>query len=205
MVEKCWGGRKFYFLVLLIAGTIYHLNHWNSKIQKLLVENILNSKSHLPENEVLSVERSQLIFPESLKLPEIINIGAQKCGTTALSFYLTQHPQIVTTDDHKVKIGGEAHFFDEFYVPGVAGIEKYANYFKKIPKSQTLSKLFEKTPRYLTDPKVPKRILQTYNLYSSLRYQFGYDRHLVNYTQNLKFIVAFCDPIQRTWSHILQG
>ncbi len=45
-------------------------------------------------------------------LPDTVIIGAQKCGTSSLQGYLTQHPQVVTP------LRKEVHYFDVHYARG---------------------------------------------------------------------------------------
>jgi hypothetical protein len=45
-------------------------------------------------------------------LPDVVIIGAQKCGTSSLHGYLTQHPQVITP------LRKEVHYFDVNYPRG---------------------------------------------------------------------------------------
>ena len=106
--------------------------------------------------------------------PNFFIIGAAKCGTTSLHYYLAQHPEIFLT---KVK---EPHFFDNDneYVKG------YDYYLDRYYKgSETYKIRGEATPNYLHQgEKVAGRILQ----------DVGSD---------LKFVVLLRDPVQRAYSH----
>jgi hypothetical protein len=108
-----------------------------------------------------------------MTLPDFLIIGAARCGTSSMHRNLLIHPRI-----QGPKIGGnqkEVHFFDKKYG---RGIEWYCECFaNKRPGCL----IFESTPNYLFDPKVP--ILAR--------------KHL----KNAKFIVMLRNPIDRAWSH----
>ncbi|HLX39623.1 MAG TPA: sulfotransferase, partial [Ktedonobacteraceae bacterium] len=46
-------------------------------------------------------------------LPDFLIIGAPRCGTTSLFYYLSEHPQIVPSTTK------ELHFFDDHYAKGM--------------------------------------------------------------------------------------
>ncbi|PIK61713.1 putative heparan sulfate glucosamine 3-O-sulfotransferase 1-like [Apostichopus japonicus] len=78
------------------------------------------------------------------RLPQVINIGAKKSGTTALGWFLTMHPQI----SHS--FGNEVHFFDKTYHKGLGYYKSRMNFAK------TNNLVFEKTPRYLVTDSAPE-------------------------------------------------
>lgn len=81
-------------------------------------------------------------------LPQVVVIGAQKAGTTSLHDYMAVHPQL------EEGLYKELHFFDtRFYHWGETW---YRTFFPKV--SDPNVKTFETTPRYLADPRVPKRM-----------------------------------------------
>lgn len=80
------------------------------------------------------------------KLPEFIILGTQKGGTTSLSFYLAQHPEIF------FPMAKEVHFFDLHYKNG---LDWYRTYFP-LKSSRKISG--EATPYYMFHPHVPIRI-----------------------------------------------
>jgi hypothetical protein len=76
--------------------------------------------------------------------PNLIILGAQKCGSTSLRFYLSQHPDIYMKKE-------EIHFFKTYWNRGV---DWYLDLFKDREEKY----IGEKTPNYLYQPETPKRI-----------------------------------------------
>lgn len=104
-------------------------------------------------------------------MPDFLIIGAQKCGTTSLYVYLTQHPQILPAAQK------ELHFFDFNYAQG---IDWYLSQFPaKINEKITLTG--ESSPYYIFHPHTPQRVKQLF--------------------PNIKLIVLLRNPVERTWSH----
>lgn len=89
-------------------------------------------------------------------LPDFLIIGAQKSGTSSLSTYLNQHPQLIQSC---VK---EVHFFDGGLNPSVDNFRKgQAWYRAHFPLRKNMSahqKTFEASPLYIFNPLAPKRI-----------------------------------------------
>ncbi len=82
------------------------------------------------------------------QLPKFIIIGVQKGGTTSLTYYLKQHPQVY------LPIKKEVHFFDLNFKKGLSWYKAYFPILSnKIPG--------EATPYYIFHPHVAKRIKQT--------------------------------------------
>lgn len=89
-------------------------------------------------------------------LPDFLIIGAQRCGTTSLYYYLAEHPYIFPGSTK------EMHFFDDAYTQGLCwyrrqfptSIQKY--YTEHIRRHGFLTG--EATPSYLLHPHAPKRI-----------------------------------------------
>ncbi|XP_070569925.1 heparan sulfate glucosamine 3-O-sulfotransferase 1-like [Ptychodera flava] len=80
------------------------------------------------------------------RLPEFVIIGAKKCGTGALSYFLNIHPDIAWT-------GGEIHFFDANYDKGLSW------YTQRMPYTTAKQLVFEKTPKYFVFPHdVPRKM-----------------------------------------------
>src|SRR5438552_13255519 len=46
-------------------------------------------------------------------LPDFLIIGGQRCGTSSLYYYLTEHPGIISASTK------ETHFFDECFTKGL--------------------------------------------------------------------------------------
>lgn len=100
--------------------------------------------------------------------------GTQKGGTTALDFYLRNHPQICMA---KIK---EVHFFDneERFKDGHPDYDLYHSAFEPNPSHKLLG---ETTPIYMYWHDAPKRIWQ--------------------YNPGMKHIVLLRNPIDRAYSH----
>lgn len=79
-----------------------------------------------------------------MRFPDFIIIGAQKCGTTSLFHYLSQHPDINLPDEKEI------HFFDKFYHRGINW------YLEQFPADGMLTG--EATPYYIYHPHVAERI-----------------------------------------------
>ncbi len=66
-----------------------------------------------------------------MKQPNFFIVGAPKCGTTALSEYLRQHPRAFVTQPK------EPHFFSRdfpyYYAPGQATLEHYLQLYDPVP------------------------------------------------------------------------
>jgi hypothetical protein len=112
-------------------------------------------------------------------LPDFIIIGAQRCGTTSLYSYLTQHPCI--TAAYKKEI----HFFDFNFQRGRCWyrahfpslLSKY--YYTKIRKQKFITG--EASPYYIFYPHAPKRILSA--------------------LPQIKLIILLRNPVDRAYSH----
>lgn len=112
-------------------------------------------------------------------LPDFIIIGAQRCGTTSLYFYLTKHPCIVPA------FTKEVHFFDKNFVKGVAWYRahfpsfSYRTYVEQIRKQNLVTG--EATPYYIFHPAAPKRISEV--------------------VPEVKLIALLRNPVDRAYSH----
>lgn len=101
------------------------------------------------------------------RLPDVINIGAKKAGTTALMFFLKFHPQIQISAH-----GQEVHYFDWHYDKGINWYESKFNLAKKHQL------VYEKTPRYFVTKAAP------YNIRKDI-------------SGKLRFILCVRDPVSR--------
>jgi hypothetical protein len=79
-------------------------------------------------------------------LPDLLIIGAQRCGTTSLGQYLRAHPQV------RSGLVKEIQFFTDHWSRGVGW---YRAHFPISPGQSSL--LFEATPAYLFHPLAPER------------------------------------------------
>jgi hypothetical protein len=112
-------------------------------------------------------------------MPDFIIIGAQKCGTTSLYKYLTQHPCVMRS------YAKEVHFFDNNFEKGITW---YRAYFPSFFYTYSLERIRgqdcitgEATPYYIFHPLVPKRIAET--------------------IPQVKLIMMLRNPVDRAYSH----
>ena len=111
-------------------------------------------------------------------LPSFLVIGAQKCGTTSLHYYLEQHPKLVGSTFK------ELHFFNKDMRLG-KGVDEYSKCFRGYRKEGV--QFFESTPAYLYHPHVANAIKS----------------HL----PDARLIVVLRDPVKRAcsaWNHYRQ-
>lgn len=106
--------------------------------------------------------------------PDYLIMGAQKAGTTSLDFYLSQHPDVYTTDPK------ELHYFHlEINRP----LSEYTMYFplklKRILKPNLIAG--EATPDYMAYPQIAKELKSLY--------------------PNIKLIFLLKEPVSRSFSH----
>lgn len=78
---------------------------------------------------------------------QFLIIGAQKCGTSSLFYYLLQHPELALPEKKEI------HFFDAKHQNGIGWYEDHFSHKKKADKQTG-----EATPYYLFHPLVPQRI-----------------------------------------------
>lgn len=82
-------------------------------------------------------------------LPDVIIIGAQKCGTTSLFSYLAQHPQI------KAPLRKEIHYFGNSFAKGTNWYRGHFPLKRQLSQGQIT---IEGSPSYLFHPLVPARV-----------------------------------------------
>lgn len=103
--------------------------------------------------------------------PDFMIIGAQKCGTTSLHYYLGQHPKLVGT------LPKELHYFDQEINHG-HDLNWYKSNFFHFSIHKPL--FFEATPSYLYDESIAKQVKELF--------------------PDIKLIVLLRDPIDRAFS-----
>lgn len=101
-----------------------------------------------------------------------IIIGAKKCGTRALLKFIGAHQNVSAAN-------AETHFFDRFYHMGLDW------YREQMPYSNNHQITIEKTPKYLVDKQVPKRMFKM--------------------NPNIKLIVVLRNPVVRAISEYVQS
>jgi hypothetical protein len=112
----------------------------------------------------------------NLKFPNLIILGPQKAGTTALALFLQKlHPNISTNSPIPNSFE-ELQFFSS---PNYAkGIDWYAEKFMNTSRTSTV--IFEKTANYFDNPAAPEAI-------QSL-------------LPNTKLLIILSDPVKRAYS-----
>ena len=122
-------------------------------------------------------------------LPNVFFIGASKCGTTSITEYLDQHPQVhfVRRRIHKTDRHREVHRFDRNTYPRSIRILELLDEWASSPvvNSSARDAVIHYTPHYLYAPSVP----------FDLR-RFFPDK----LASRLKFIVVLRDPTRRAIS-----
>ncbi|XP_072035416.1 heparan sulfate glucosamine 3-O-sulfotransferase 5-like [Amphiura filiformis] len=107
------------------------------------------------------------------RLPDVINIGVKKSGTTMFQAFFIKHPQIVRALNGEVP--GEVHFFDRNYHKGIG----YYRSHMMFVSSEMLS--FEKTPGYFRTKDAPSNMVK-------------------DLPDHVKFILLVKEPIKRSIS-----
>ena len=123
------------------------------------------------------LKKSVRSLTSSLKLmPNFIIIGAQKCGTTSLFEYLTQHPLVLPP------IKKEIGFFDFRQYQGLGWYRShFPSYFSKLFKLKAITG--EASTGYICHPHAPRRIAEV--------------------VPQVKLIVLLRNPVDRAYSHYL--
>lgn len=105
------------------------------------------------------------------RLPNLIGIGAAKCGTSALHAYLSAHPDIGMTTHKEVKHFGSAEW--------LSGLKAYAELF-----DATFTVRGETSPTYSMDPYIP-----------------GVPEQMAAVLPAARFVYLVGDPLRRIVSH----
>jgi len=125
-----------------------------------------------------------------LRLPDFLIVGAAKSGTTALHYYLKQHPKIFMPKQKELWLFS---FLDldptEAVMPkkAVYRLDDYANHFKEAREDQILG---EACPIYLYAYEDSIR---------NIKKVYGEDYSA------LKIIIILRNPAERTWSHFMMN
>jgi hypothetical protein len=107
------------------------------------------------------------------RLPDFLIIGAQKCGTTSLFYYLSQHPELHLPTEKEI------HYFDLNFEKGTRW---YTQFFGSEP-AYAQKFTGEASPYYLFHPFVPERV--------------------ASLVPEVKLIVLLRDPVERAYSHYM--
>jgi hypothetical protein len=121
-------------------------------------------------------------------LPTFIVVGAPRCGTTSLHYYLRQHPQICMSAIKEPNFflfgsAGEA-FIDEPNIvrKSVRTIQEYAQLFRRSPQHRAVG---EVSPLYLSVRPSAQQILATCGV--------------------IQILCLVRNPAERAWSHFLHA
>jgi hypothetical protein len=154
---------KMVYNMLKINGKIIFLE----KYKTFFNDSIINK-----DNLWIKEKKDNFIytFPKN-RIVEFIILGAQKCGTTALSLNIGKHPDIYI-DMNKDPAKSEIHFFDIHWKRGIDWYKKKFHYSKKC--------VGEKTPELLYLSSVFPNI-QSVNPY-------------------VKLIIILRNPVERAYS-----
>ena len=145
---------------MIHATTNYYITSFNT------LKNTRKSSSNTPSNNQSPCVRNTLEKPTktgglgeaNYYLPNAIIVGCAKCGTRALLWFLSFHPDVKT-------VNTETHFFDTDTIYE-KGLSWYGGLFESRRQNQIG---IEKTPAYFMDDKVPRRI---HNMNSSIKLLF---------------------------------
>ena len=103
-------------------------------------------------------------------------VGAQKCGTTALAHFLSQHPEIGMASPKEVHLFDSPKYSDDWTPEQID--ERYRSFFDHCGD---VSIRGEATPIYMFLPEIA--------------------RELARYNPELKLLVLLHDPVERALSH----
>lgn len=137
-----------------------------------------NAKSSIRTSLDVSSHLYRMATSQARLLPDFLIIGGQRCGTSSLYYYLTEHPGIISAATK------ETHFFDEEFGKGTRWYRSqfpttfYKNYIQQVRKQEF--RTGEGTPYYILYPHTPKRIAQI--------------------TPKVKLIALLRNPVERAYS-----
>ncbi|XP_076808767.1 heparan sulfate glucosamine 3-O-sulfotransferase 1-like [Clavelina lepadiformis] len=137
------------------ASSLQHNTTWRAKMWEELIKSCQNKT-------------------KTRRLPKIIGIGVEKCGTHALMQFLIPHPLI------RIARRIECHFFDA--KPG-GSVE---DYLKLMPEVEEDIFIMEKTPAYFNfrSPSIPADMKKI--------------------VPDAKLLLVLCDPVERVLSDFYQ-
>lgn len=129
-----------------------------------------NTRKRILRKAKISAIRA-LKLPLKGRKPDLMIIGAQKCGTSSLHYYLSQHPQLQRSLPKAV------HYFDKWIHHGY-GIDWYQSHFKSLTPGK--KRFFEATQEYIYDREAPALISRYY--------------------PDISMILMLRDPVERAYS-----
>ena len=127
----------------------------------------------------LQVVRSRAVRSVGYDLPDFLIIGAQKCGTTSLYGYLTEHPCVHPASDKEIG------YFDRFYGRGVEWYRaqfpsRLRKYYERVARGRSFL-TGEASSGYVLNPNALARIAAV--------------------LPNVKLILVQRNPVDRAYSH----
>lgn len=117
---------------------------------------------------------------KTLVKPNFFFVGAPKCGTTSIAYYLAKHPNIFITNPK------EPHFFEEEIPRGIKSLKVYESFFSTVKSIHKV--VGEASTGYLYSKNAIKKI--------------------ISYSPKAKFLVALRNPYEMAISlhgHALRG
>jgi len=108
-------------------------------------------------------------------LPDLLIIGAQRCGTSSLYKYLGRHPQVVASTRK------ETEYFSGRYALGEHWYRAHFPSTRSITRGDVERITFEATPDYMLDPRAAERAASV--------------------VPDARIIALLRDPVARTYSH----
>lgn len=141
--------------------------------------NILKTtKSYARTSLNFSSQMYRVMTNQMRLMPDFLIIGGERCGTSSLYYYLTEHPGITSASTK------ETHFFDENFAKGLSWYRAqfpssvYKHYVKTVFKRDLITG--EGTPYYMLYPHAPKRTFEI--------------------VPNVKLIALLRNPVERAYS-----
>ena len=126
----------------------YMLNFASEHGKKFEKQTLQQLENRFRNREVAKINRNLKKLdknqPFEKKLPEFMIIGAKKCGTGALSYFLSLHPHL--------QYCGERYYFTRFKT------EPLSWYRNQMPYANYKDIVFDKNPNYFYQPEIAKDI-----------------------------------------------
>ncbi|CAH1780765.1 unnamed protein product [Owenia fusiformis] len=154
------------YLTLILSLLMITIIYLTGNLNKITPQTFM--RSGFLENEDRSKTKVK-------KLPGLLIVGVQKCGTQAVASFLAFHPNLTRAGNFEI------HFFDQIHPEKPKSIE---DYLKLLPETSEWEIAFEKTPAYfgLADP-----------------------MYIHNMLPNVKILIQMCDPVERSMSAFIHN
>ncbi|BBB33403.1 sulfotransferase [Thermotomaculum hydrothermale] len=139
------------------------------------------------------------------KVPDFFIVGAPKCGTTSLQYYLSQHPEIYFSpikepvyfakdivENAKRCKSGRAYFLDKKYFLRKHPLQMHIAYIEDF-------NLYLQLFSYMKEEKVAGEA-SAYYLFSSVAAE-----EIYKFNKDAKIIIILRNPVERAFSHFLMN